>query len=330
MNLQNSHKYSLGLIGDMKTLKQQRSKPFRTGHLPVTDGHSIYFEEHGNPEGRPVTYLHGGPGGGLERAFTRFFDLKKWRLILFDQRGCGKSTPFASLHHNTTWDLVADMEALRTHLGLTKWSLVGGSWGTTLALAYAETHPIRVTCILLRGVCLMEPYEYRWLYESTGSANVFPEQWAKFVEPISPSVRNKSANTIMRAYKHLLTSKNTATRQRAANHWWNWEAAVSFLEPHADNTGPKAAESLAILENHYFLHNAWIKPGQLLANAYKLKGIPVTIIHGRYDLVCPFKSAWALHKALPSSKLIAMPRSGHAASEVETERVIKREIRALL
>ena len=304
--------------------------PFRTGYLPVTDGHSIYFEEHGNPEGRPVAYLHGGPGGGLERTFARFFDLKKWRLILFDQRGCGKSTPFASLYHNTTWDLVADMEALRIHLGLETWALVGGSWGTTLALAYAETYPIRVTSLILRGVCLMEPYEYRWLYESSGSANIFPEQWAEFTEPLPASIRTKSASTIMRAYRRLLTNKNTATRRKAASHWWNWEAAVSFLEPHPDRTGPKATESLAILENHYFLHNAWIKPGQLLANAYKLKGIPVTIIHGRYDLVCPFKSAWSLHKALPSSKLFAMPRSGHAASEVETERAMKREIRALL
>ena len=174
----------------------------------------------------------------------------------------------------------------------------------------------------------MEPYEYRWLYESTGSANVFPEQWAKFTEPLPVSIRTKSANTIMRAYKRLL--KNRATRKRAAEHWWNWEAAVSFLEPHADHTGPKAAESLAILENHYFLHNAWIKPGQLIANAHKLKGIPVTIIHGRYDLVCPFRSAWSLHKALPGSKLFTMPRSGHAASEVETERVIRAQLRHMV
>jgi proline iminopeptidase len=314
----------------MKTLKQRQSKPFRTGHLPVTNGHTIYFEEHGNPKGRPVTYLHGGPGGGLERAFARFFDLKKWRLILIDQRGCGKSTPFACITHNTTRDLVADMEAIRKHLGLEQWSLVGGSWGTTVALAYAETHPRRVSTMLLRGVCLMEPYEYRWLYESTGSANIFPEEWTKFLEPLPPSIHNSSANTIMRAYRRLLTSRNPATRKLAANRWSKWEAAVSFLEPRVDHTSPKDMESLAILENHYFLHNAWIKPGELVANAYKLKGIPITIIHGRYDLVCPFRSAWTLHKALPHSKLFAMPRSGHAASELETERIIKREIQLQL
>ena len=161
----------------------------------------------------------------------------------------------------------------------------------------------------------MEPYEYRWLYEGTGSANIFPEQWAKFTEPLPVSIRAKSASTIMHAYRRLLTNKNTATRRKAASHWWNWEAAVSFLEPHPDRTGPKATESLAILENHYFLHNAWIKPGQLLANAHKLKGIPVTIIHGRYDLVCPAASAEALAVAVSHARLTMVPAAGHAATE---------------
>ena len=317
----------------MKTRKEKRSsRPFSSGHLPLTDGHTLYFEEHGSPLGCPVVMLHGGPGGGLTRKFTEFFDLRKWRLILFDQRGCGKSTPFGveSLAHNTTWDLVKDMECLRCHLGLEAWALVGGSWGTTLALAYAETHPSRVKSLLLRGVCLMEPYEYRWLYESTGSANVFPERWAEFVEPLPQPIRDKGYKAILKTYQKLLTSKNPSTRRKAAKHWWGWESAVSFLEPKPDTSSEKQTESLAVLENHYFMHNAWIKPGQLLKNATKLKGIPTTIIHGRYDLVCPVRSAWALHTALPHSKLLIMPTSGHGAAEPSTTATIKREIHAQL
>jgi proline iminopeptidase len=316
----------------MKTRKGSDSKPFSSGHLSVSDGHRIYFEEHGNPEGRPVTMLHGGPGGGMNRKFTRFFDLKRWRLVLFDQRGCGKSTPFGveSLAHNTTWDLVEDMEALRQDRGIDRWSVVGGSWGTTLALAYAETHPERVLSLVLRGVCLMEPYEYRWLYENTGSANVFPEAWIHFLKPLPPSVHDKGYATIMKTYHRLLTSKNAKTRRRAAEGWWRWESAVSFLEPKPDRTGPKQTESLAILENHYFVHNAWIKPGQLLKNAQRLKNIPMTIVHGRYDLVCPVRSAWALHRALPHSKLYIMPTSGHAGSEPSTRAVLERAIREQL
>lgn len=317
----------------MKTRKGKRgSKPFSSGHLPLTDGHTLYFEEHGTPSGPPVVMLHGGPGGGLTRKFAEFFDLRKWRLILFDQRGCGKSTPFGleSLAHNTTWDLVKDMECLRCHLGLETWALVGGSWGTTLALAYAETHPSRVKSLLLRGVCLMEPYEYRWLYESTGSANVFPERWAEFIEPLPLAVRDKGYRPILKAYQNMLTSKTPSTRRKAAKHWWGWESAVSFLEPKPDTSSEKQTESLAVLENHYFMHNAWIKPGQLLKNAHRLKGIPMTIIHGRYDLVCPVRSAWALHKALPHSKLLIMPTSGHGSAEVSTKAAIQREIHAQL
>jgi proline iminopeptidase len=176
----------------------------------------------------------------------------------------------------------------------------------------------------------MEPYEYRWLYESTGSANVFPERWAEFIEPLPLVVRDKGYRAILKAYQKLLTSKNPTTRLNAAKHWWNWESAVSFLEPRPDTSSDKQTESLAVLENHYFTHNAWIRSGQLLKNAYKLKGIPTTIIHGRYDLVCPVRSAWALHKALPHSKLFIMPTSGHGSTEVLTKTAIKREIHAQL
>jgi proline iminopeptidase len=316
----------------MKTRKQKVSVPFHRESIPIRHGHTLYFEEHGNPKGKPVVWLHGGPGGSFSRAYTRFFDLRKWRIVLYDQRGCGKSTPFGvdSLKHNTTWDLVQDLEDLRTHLKIDQWTVIGGSWGTTLALAYAETHPSSVQAMLLRGVCLMEPYEYRWLYENTGSANVFPEKWEGFVEPLPLKVRDKGYNTIMKTYRKLLTSKDTKTRRNAAKHWWDWESAVSFLEPKPDSTTPSQAESLGIIEKHYFIHNAWMKPGQLLKQAHKLKNIPMTLIHGRYDLVCPVRSAWALQKAVPHSKLHIIPRSGHGAGERSTSQMIKREIHKLL
>jgi proline iminopeptidase len=316
----------------MKTRKAKHSIPFHADSIPIRHNHTLYFEEHGNPKGNPVVWLHGGPGGGLSRGFTRFFDLRKWRIILYDQRGCGKSTPFGvdSLDHNTTWDLVQDIEDLRQHLKISMWTVIGGSWGTTLALAYAETYPSSVKAMLLRGVCLMEPYEYRWLYESTGSANVFPEKWTSFVDPLPLKVRDKGYKTIMKTYRALLTSKNDKTRRNAAKHWWDWESAVSFLEPRPDKTTPQQAESLGIIENHYFTHNAWLKPHQLLQNAYRLKKIPITLLHGRYDLVVPVRSAWALHKALPHSKLYMIAKSGHGAGEVSTSKLIKREIHKLL
>lgn len=316
----------------MKTRKAKHSVPYHTGYLPIRHNHNLYFEEHGHREGRPVVWLHGGPGGGMSRAFTRFFDLRKWRVILYDQRGCGKSTPFGveSLAHNTTWDLVQDIEDLRQHLAIEKWMVIGGSWGTTLALAYAETHPNHVSAMLLRGVCLMEPYEYRWLYENTGSANVFPEKWTGFVEPLPLKVRDKGYSTIMKTYRKLLTSKNTKTRRNAAKHWWDWESAVSFLEPRPDRTTPQQAESLGIIENHYFTHNAWLKPHQLLKNAHRLKHIPMTIIHGRYDLVVPVRSAWALHNALPHSKLQIVAKSGHGSGEKSTSQMIKRVINSYI
>ena len=304
-------------------------KPFRTGRLPLTNGHVMYYEEFGREGGTPATMLHGGPGGGLNRKFATLFDLTKWHLVLFDQRGCGKSTPFGleSLDHNTTWDLVADMERLRMHLGFETWHISGGSWGTTLALAYAETHPKHVSSILLRGVCVLEPYEFEWLYEQGGSSEVFPDTWTKFLEPLPPNIRTKGYREIMKTYGHLLADPRT--RQKAVKGWWDWESSVSFLIPKPDRTTPKQAESLAIIENHYFRHHGWFKPQQLIKNAYRLKGIPMTIIHGRYDMVCPVRSAWRLHEALPESKLIMVPNAGHGMSEPKTIALIQEELRTL-
>jgi len=311
-----------------KTRKATNPTPFRTGFLSVSQGHRIYYEEFGRDGGTPGTMLHGGPGGGLNRKFATLFDLSKWHLVLFDQRGCGKSTPFCtdSLAHNTTWDLVADIEQLRTHLGFETWFVSGGSWGTTLALAYAEAHPRRVSGILLRGVCVLEPYEFEWLYEQGGASEVFPDTWTEFLKPLPPSTRTKGYREIMKTYRRLLADPKT--RQAAVKGWWEWESSVSFLIPVPDDTPPKQATSLALIENHYFLHNGWLKPQQLIKNAYRLKGIPMTIIHGRYDMVCPVRTAWRLHEALPESKLVIVPNAGHGMREPKTLAMIKKSLAA--
>lgn len=300
--------------------KRKRKATKATGYLPLDHGHILYYEDHGNPEGKPTLFLHGGPGGGLSQAFTKLFNLQKTRLILYDQRGCGKSTPqgLESLNHNTTWDLVKDIERLRRHLDIEKWYVAGGSWGTTLALAYAETYPSKVTGLLLRGVCLISPSELNFLQERGGASEIFPEFWDAYVKPIGG--RPKTA----KAYKSLL--RNSKTRKSASKTWWNWESSVSFLRPRPDTTTDKEAENLAILENHYFTHNAWLKPNQLLKNAYRLRHIPIDIVQGRYDLICPFRSAYMLHKALPHSKLHEIPDAGHGMMEDGTFKMLKQLI----
>jgi proline iminopeptidase len=286
--------------------------------LEVGDGHTMWYECHGSPAGRPVVMLHGGPGGGLVREALKLFDLRKWHVILYDQRGCGRSEPSvekdleAALSHNTTWDLVADIERLRTHLGIQSWTVFGGSWGTTLALAYAEKHPEAVSALVLRGVCLMSPWENRWLYEEGGASQIAPEAWKKFVAPL-PGKRARKARTTLRAYQRLLKSRTT--RRRAAAAWWGWESANSYLKPRPDTTPPAKVEAISALENHYFLHNAWLRPGQLLANAHRIAHIPLTLVHGRYDLVCPVRAALELKDALPHAKLYITPDAGHAMLE---------------
>ncbi len=279
----------------------------------------MYYEEHGSPTGRPVVVLHGGPGGGLQRKVLTFFNLKKWRVILYDQRGCGRSTPFGSTVANTTRHLVADLERLRVHLGLESWTLFGGSWGSTLALAYAAKHKERVTAMILRGVCLMEPWEQRWLYEEGGASNLFPEEWAKFKEGAGGLQRN-----LTRAYSRRLRSKNRTTRRAAARAWWSWELSLSHLKHQPDRTPAATVESLAVLENHYFSNNAWIKPGALLAAARTFK-FPIHIVQGRYDMVCPAASAVSLAAAAPNAKLV-MTIAGHSAFEPETAAALRATI----
>jgi proline iminopeptidase len=290
--------------------------------LPLTDGHVMYYEEHGSVTGRPVVVLHGGPGGGLQHAILRCFNLCKWRVILYDQRGCGRSTPKYTTTANTTWHLTADLERLRIHLGLESWTLFGGSWGSTLALAYASRYSERVTAMVLRGVCLMEPWEQRWLYEEGGASRLFPDAWASFVAGAGGNKKN-----LTRAYSRRLRSRHRGTRRAAARAWWSWESALSHMKPHTDCTPLPTVESLAILENHYFRHNAWIKPGQLVAAARNFH-FPIHIVQGRYDMVCPAASAAAIARAAPNAKLV-MTMAGHAAFEPETAKALRTATDAL-
>jgi len=280
--------------------------------MNVGNNHKIYYEIHGiNDEEAPTCIVqHGGPGGGLQRSILKLFDLTKWRVILWDQRGCGKSLPYGELKHNTTWYLVQDMERIRIAIGSPKkWFLFGGSWGTTLSLAYASCHGKHVAGMILRGVCLMEPWEQEWLYGANGAARLFPEAWATFASRTS---RRQNLTTL---YGRRLKSKST--RKAAASKWWGWESAVSTLRPHKDKTPPTKITTLALLENHYFAHNAWLRPGQLIAAARKMR-FPVWIVQGRYDVVCPPASAWALSQVLPDLRQLTFTIAGHAATEPET------------
>ena len=289
--------------------------------LDLGDGFHMHYEVHGSPTGRPVVVLHGGPGGGLQRYQLTHFNLRRWRIIMFDQRGCGASTPrgIESFRANTTWHLVEDIEKLREHLGIPKWTVFGGSWGTTLGLAYAETYPSKVTALILRGVCLMQNWELEWLYKG-GIKTVWPEVWTAF------QAGSKEPNQI-KSYDRLLKSRKT--RRAAAKRWWGMESAISFLRPQKDTTSSKQTEELALLEHHYFSHNAWLKPNQLLDNASKLK-MPITIVQGRYDMVCPFRAAWELSQKVPHAKLIVVEDAGHAGSEPGTAKALRAATNAMV
>lgn len=289
----------------------------RSGMLRVSDLHEIYWEESGNPHGKPVVFLHGGPGGGTDARMRQFFDPARYRIVLFDQRGCGKSRPHASLVDNTTWHLVSDIEALRTHLCIDRWQVFGGSWGSTLALAYAQTHPQRVTELVLRGIFLVRPWEFRWFYETPdGTAALFPDLWEKYVEPIPPAERDQ----MMHAYYRRLTSDDAAVRAQAAKHWSMWEGATSFLRLNPDYVAKfeedAFAEAFARIECHYFVNGGFLRtPTQLLDDVPKMRHIPGVIVQGRYDVVCPMKSAWDLHRAWPEADLRIVGDAGHSAFE---------------
>ena len=290
-------------------------EPRATGTLDVGDGHSLYWEQCGNPEGKPVVFLHGGPGGGFSPSHRRQFDPALYNILLFDQRGCGQSTPYASLEANTTWHLVADMEQLRAMVGVDKWMVFGGSWGSTLGLAYAQTHPERVTELVLRGIFCFDQYELDWLYKDGGAASLYPDKWEEFVAPIPEAERGN----LLEAYRARLDGADADERLVAAKAWSKWEGEVVTLLPDPsvieDFTDPHKAIAVARIENHYMLNHGWLEEGQLIAGAAKLRGIPGAIVQGRHDCCTPPRAAWALHRAWPEADLNIVPDGGHLYSE---------------
>ena len=289
-------------------------EPNSTGKLAVGDGHELYYEESGNPAGKPVVFLHGGPGGGCTARMRQFFNPEVYRIVLFDQRGAGKSRPHASIDANTTWDLVDDIEKLRQRLRIERWQVFGGSWGSTLALAYAETHPGRVTELVLRGIFMLRKKEIDWFYQQ-GVSEIFPDRWQHFLAPVPEEERGD----LLHAYHRRLTGNDEQTRLRAAKAWSVWEGSTSTLLPSAEVRKTfeedKMALSMARIECHYFVNGGFMDDGQLLRNVDRIRHIPGVIVQGRYDVVCPAVSAWELSEAWPEADLKIVPDAGHAAFE---------------
>lgn len=294
-------------------------EPYEQGMLDVGDGQSIYWEVSGNPDGKPVVFLHGGPGGGTAPFHRRYFDPQAYRIVLFDQRGCGNSTPHiadgASLETNTTQHLIADIEALRTRLGVERWQVFGGSWGSTLALVYAQTYPERVTELVLRGIFLLRRKEIDWYYNGA-AGYLYPDEWEKFLAPVPAAERGSD---LVEVYHRLLNSPDKAIATDAAVAWSTWEGATSSLLPQPDRVAetadPRFALAFAGIENHYFVNGAFLEEGQLLRDIERIAHIPGVIVQGRYDVVCPATSAWDLHRAWPISELHLVADAGHSASE---------------
>ena len=296
-------------------------EPYNSGMLRVSVVHEIYYEESGNPHGKPAVFLHGGPGGGTDPGMRRFFNPKHYRIVLLDQRGCGRSRPHASLVDNTTWHLVLDIESVRELLGIERWLVFGGSWGSTLALAYAQAHPERVTELVLRGIFLLRRWELDWFYQNPcGAAALYPDLWERYVAPIPEGERHD----MIRAYYRRLTSTNRKVLSDAATAWSVWEGATSFLAGNPDYVARFAADTrysaaFARIECHYFINNGFLRQDdQLLADIHRIRHIPGVIVQGRYDVVCPMRSAWDLHRAWPEAKLRIIGNAGHSAFEVST------------
>ena len=306
----------MGLVSDT-TLRQLYPPltPYDEGRLQVSGLHTLYYEQSGNPEGMPVLVVHGGPGGGCNPTMRRYHDPERYRIILFDQRGCGRSTPHASLKDNTTWDLVADMERLRRHLGIKRWQLFGGSWGSTLSLAYAQTHPDRVLNLILRGIFTLRRAEIQWFYQE-GCSWLFPDAFEAFQAPIPPSERHD----MVAAYYRRLTSSNPAQQLAAAQAWSAWEGTTLSLGEDPARVQrfcePGYARAFARIECHYFIHRGFLeRDGQLLEDARKMADIPGIIVHGRYDVITPLKNAWDLSRAWPAAELRIVHNAGHAMTE---------------
>ncbi len=289
-------------------------KPYVTHSLKVDSPHTLYIEECGNPQGIPICFVHGGPGSGCEAYHRSFFDPDIYRIVLFDQRGCGRSAPHAELGGNTTQALVQDMERIREHLNIERWVLFGGSWGSTLSLVYAQTHPDKVLGLILRGIFLCRPEDIHWFYQE-GASRIFPDEWEEYLRPIP----NGERADMVRAYYKYLTGKDEIKRMSAAKAWSQWEGRTATLKPSKSVrehfSDPYVALSLARIECHYFINDSFLEPNQILRDAHRLKDIPGYIIHGRYDVVCPLDNAYALHKAWPEAQLKIIADAGHAAAE---------------
>jgi proline iminopeptidase len=299
-------------------------EPFNSGYME-RDGHQIYYEQCGNPNGKPAVFLHGGPGGGGSIAVRRFFNPEKYNIVIFDQRGCGRSKPHGCLENNTTWDLVDDIEALKNILEINNWLVFGGSWGSTLSLAYSQTYPKSVSEMVLRGIFMLRKKELDWFYQE-GASNIFPEAWEKFLEPIDIDQRNN----LMAAYHKIFKSDDEEKKLSAAIAWSRWEGSTSSLSYNPDMANsfsdPKFALAFALIENHYFVNKGFLEhENQLIETGIDIiRHIPTTIVQGRYDIVCPMATAWELSKNWPEAKLIIAPSSGHTAFEKEiTHELIK-------
>lgn len=306
-------------VADLDAILYPEIEPYETGFLLAGDGQRVYWEQSGNPEGKPVVFLHGGPGGGTSPWQRRFFDPAVYRIVLFDQRGCGKSTPHmsapdADLRFNTTWHLVADIELLRRNLGIEQWQVFGGSWGSALALAYAQSHPSAVTELVLRGIFTLRRHELEWFYEG-GAEAIFPDLWQGFLAPIPVLERSR----LIEAYHRRLTDPDPAVHLPAGMAWTTWEVSTLTLRPDPDLVAamatPEAAVAFARIENHYFMNEGWLRPGQLIEDVAAIRGIPAVIVQGRYDVCTPIMTAWDLHRAWPEADFVVVPDAGHSASE---------------
>lgn len=289
--------------------------PYATGRLRVSELHELYYEQSGTATGKPVVFLHGGPGAGSNPAVRRFFDPQRYRIVVFDQRGCGRSTPHASLQDNTTWDLVADIERLRMHLDIDRWQVFGGSWGSTLALSYAQTHPDRVTELVLRGIFLLRPQELLWFYQH-GASELFPDFWEDFIAPVPPPERAD----LISAHHRRLTGADHEAMLRSARAWSVWEGMTSNLLVSPAAAGRFSSDEFALamarIEAHYFVNGGFMEtPDQLLQNIDRIRHLPGVIVQGRYDVVCPPRSAWDLHQAWPEADFRLVPDAGHSAFE---------------
>lgn len=290
-------------------------EPYDRFRLKVDSLHELHVEQCGNPDGLPVVFLHGGPGAGVSPYHRRFFDPRRYRIVLFDQRGAGRSTPHAELRDNTTWHLVADIETIRERLDIDRWVVFGGSWGSTLALAYAQTHPQRALALVLRGIFLGRPHEIRWFNELDGFArHIFPERWARYVAHIPEQERGE----MIEAYWRRLDNEDPDTRLAAALAWGNWEGGSTTLVHDPDEAGtqedPRVAVSVARAEAHYFRHGVFLEPDQLLRGVGRIRHLPATIVHGRYDMICPVSNAWQLGQAWPEAAL-RIVHAGHSAAD---------------